>query len=192
MYIIQSLARTLGISRTLTWGPLEAKLPSLAGFSMLVLTLEFLSLPALSSSFTGLFTSHPLRASLVSNMPPMHSSPLPPLYQLARAAGAKCKEQELMFSDLKARGLESRAGRTTAPLERIEFLRSPSRPPLYSPWLPGSLGLPWLVASSSLCLCHQVAFSLGVPVISQHLRLRAHQSCWTRNHATQVQLSLNQ
>lgn len=56
MCMIQSLTRTLGISRTLTWGPLEARLPSLAGFSMLVLNLEFLNLPTLSSSFTGLFT----------------------------------------------------------------------------------------------------------------------------------------
>lgn len=59
MCIIQSLSRTLGISRTLTWEPLEAKLPSLASFSMLVLNLEFLNLPALSSSFAGLVLTQP-------------------------------------------------------------------------------------------------------------------------------------
>ena len=52
------------------------------------------------------------------------------------------------------------------------------------------LGL-WLHLSS-LCLCHHSAFSLCVPVTSQHLLLRTRQSFWTRNHATQVQLSLNQ
>lgn len=77
-----------------------------------------------------------------------------------------------MFSVLKARGLESRAGRTTVPLELIkEFLRSPSRPPLYSPWFSGSFGIPWLVASSLqplplsshslllVCVCHLPASS---------------------------------
>lgn len=87
------IARTVENSRALILGAFRARVPSLAFFPMLVLSLESLDLLFLSSSLVSLCFADPSPEGLYQICQQSAQGPHPCLYKSARAAVTKCHKQ---------------------------------------------------------------------------------------------------